>query len=171
MEHFTRFFAALPAADRARCRLLGFIDQAEKRDLLAATDVYAQPSRTDSFGITYLEAWCCGVPVIGARAGGVPDVIDDGQDGLLVPFAAVPALTDAIRALLDDRELAAAMGARGRAKTLERYTWERVIAAFARIYDGVITGRTPAGEGTAVVQSATTEGATGAVPVGGESAG
>ncbi|MGN6674834.1 MAG: glycosyltransferase family 4 protein, partial [Thermomicrobiales bacterium] len=76
MDHFLRYFAALPAADRARCRLLGFISAEEKRDLLAATDVFALPSRTDSFGIVYLESWCNGAPVIGARAGGVPDVID-----------------------------------------------------------------------------------------------
>src|SRR5205823_1225494 len=85
MAHFVAYFDALPEADRARCRLLGFIPPEEKRDLLAATDVFALPSRTDSFGIVYLEAWCCGVPVIGARAGGVPDVIDEGRDGLLVP--------------------------------------------------------------------------------------
>ena len=138
MEHFVRWFAALPIADRARCRLLGFISPEEKRDLLAATDVFALPSRTDSFGIVYLEAWCCGIPVIGARAGGVPDVIADGEDGLLVPFGAVPALADALRTLLDDPTLAARLGARGRAKTLERHTWERVATAFAGIYDSVV---------------------------------
>jgi glycosyltransferase involved in cell wall biosynthesis len=171
MEHFVRFFEALPAADRARCRLLGFIEPQEKRDLLAATDLYAMPSRTDSFGIVYLEAWCCGIPVIGARAGGVPDVIDDGVDGLLVPFADVPALTDAIRTLLDDRALASAMGARGRAKTLERYTWDRVAAAFARIYDDVLGGQVPSAEGRAVVQSPPTEGTAGTMQTGGEPAG
>ncbi len=138
MEHFVRWFAALPIADRARCRLLGFISPEEKRDLLAAADIFALPSRTDSFGIVFLEAWCCGLPVIGARAGGVPDVITDGEDGLLVPFGAVPALADALRSLLDDPALAARLGARGRAKTLAHHTWERVATAFAGIYAGVV---------------------------------
>jgi glycogen synthase len=80
--------------------------------------------------------------VIGARAGGVPDVIDDGEDGLLVPFGDVPALADALRSLLDDPTLAARLGERGRAKTLERLTWERVAQAFAGIYDGVVRGST-----------------------------
>jgi glycosyltransferase involved in cell wall biosynthesis len=142
MDHFLAYFDALPEVDRARCRLLGFISPEEKRDLLAATTVLAHPTRTDTFGIVYLEAWCYGVPVIGARAGGVPDVIDDGGNGLLVPFAAVPALADAIRRLLDDPALAAELGARGRAKVLERYTWDRVAAAFARVYDG-LTGGAP----------------------------
>ena len=153
MEHFVRYFAALPAADRAHCRFLGFISDDEKRDLLAATDLFAMPSRTDSFGIVYLEAWCCGVPVIGARAGGVPDVIADGEDGLLVPFGDVAALTSAVRALLDDRALAARLGARGRAKTLERFTWDRVVAAFARIYDAAIGGSAAAPARAAVVES------------------
>ncbi|MFN8515884.1 MAG: glycosyltransferase [Chloroflexia bacterium] len=59
--------------------------------MLAAASIFALPSRTDSFGITFLEAWCNGVPVIGARAGSIPDVIDDGEDELLVPFGDVPA--------------------------------------------------------------------------------
>jgi glycosyltransferase involved in cell wall biosynthesis len=138
MEHFVRWFAALPVADRARCRLLGFISPDEKRDLLAATDIFAMPSRTDSFGIAYLEAWCHGIPVIGARAGGVPDVIADGEDGLLVPFGDVPALAEALRSLLDDPALAARLGERGRVKTLERFTWDRVAQAFAGIYAGVM---------------------------------
>ena len=153
MEHFTRYFAALPDADRARCRFLGFISDEEKRDLLAATDLFAMPSRTDSFGIVYLEAWCCGVPVIGARAGGVPDVIADGDDGLLVPFGDPPALADAVRTLLDDRALARRMGERGRAKTLERFTWDRVVAAFARVYDDLLRGGAAATPPPAVVES------------------
>lgn len=137
MAHFRHYFARLPAADRARCRLLGFISPEEKRDLLAATDLFALPSRTDSFGIVYLENWCYGTPVIGARAGGVPDVIDDGENGLLVPFADVPALADALRALLANPALARRLGERGRAKVYARYTWDRITAAFARIYDAV----------------------------------
>lgn len=154
LEHFTRYYAALPEADRARCHLLGFISDEEKRDLLAATDLFAMPSRTDSFGIVYLEAWACGVPVIGARAGGVPDVIADGEDGLLVPFGDVPALATALRTLLADRALARAFGARGREKVLAGMTWDHVFAAFARIYAGVLGGDAAAAGVGAVVQSA-----------------
>lgn len=142
MEHFVTYFDALPRAERARCRLLGFITPADKRDLLAATTVYAQPSRTESFGLPFLENWCHGTPVIGAHAGGIPDVIADGEDGLLVPFADVPALAGAIRTLLEDPQLARALGERGRAKVNERYTWDRITAAFERIY-AALTGAAP----------------------------
>ena len=159
LSHFAAFFAALPERDQARCRLLGFITPEEKRDLLAATDVFAMPSRTDTFGIVFLEAWCCGIPVIGARAGGLPDVIDDGNDGLLVPFADPRALEGAIRDLLADPELAARLGARGRAKTLERYTWARVNAAFERVYEGAM-GTRRGEHGTAPPRPPTLGGAT-----------
>jgi glycosyltransferase involved in cell wall biosynthesis len=124
LEHFEQFYAGLPAADQAHMRVLGFVDAQTRRDALAAADVFVLPSRTDSFGIVYLEAWCYGVPVIGAQAGGVPDVIDHGTNGLLVPFGDVAALAAAIGRLLHDRELARAFGAAGRAKVQRELTWE-----------------------------------------------
>lgn len=137
MTHFSTYYAALPAAERARCRMLGFVSHEEKRDLLAATDVFALPSRTDSFGIVFLESWCYGTPVIGARAGGVPDVIDDGENGLLVTFGDVDALVATLRRLLNDRDLARRLGARGREKVEQRYTWDHVTAAFTELYDSL----------------------------------
>lgn len=134
MAHFNTYFQALPATDRARCRMLGFIPHEEKRALLAATDLFALPSRTDSFGIVFLENWCYGTPVIGARAGGVPDVIDHGENGLLVSFGDVEGLADALRTLLDHPELARTLGERGRQKVYRRYTWDHVTAEFDHLY-------------------------------------
>lgn len=129
LGHFEEHYAKLPADERARTRVLGHVSDAVRRDALAAADLYAQPSRTDSFGIAYLEAWCYNAPVIGARAGGVPAVIADGTDGVLVPFGDVAALAGAIGRLVRDRELARRLGANGRAKVLRELTWD---AAYAR---------------------------------------
>lgn len=134
LAHFDAFYARLPAADRMRIRLLPYAPDAVKRDALAAADVFALPSRTDSFGIVFLEAWCYGVPVIGARAGGIPDVITNGQDGLLVRFGDVAGLAQAIRLLIGDRALAQRLGTAGRAKTLRDLTWERVYARARAVY-------------------------------------
>ncbi len=134
MGHFAQLYAGLPEAERARTRVLGYVSDALRHDALAAADVYAQPSRTDSFGITYLEAWCYGVPVVGALAGGVPAVIRHGVDGLLVPFGDVPALTGAITRLLGDRELARAMGAAGAAQVLRSMTWDAVYKRARPLY-------------------------------------
>ncbi|GAB4207589.1 MAG: glycosyltransferase family 4 protein [Roseiflexaceae bacterium] len=140
LEHFSAFYNQLPAETRARIRLLPYAPEQVKRDALAAAHLLALPSRTDSFGIVYLEAWCYGVPVIGARAGGVPDVIDDGRDGLLVPFGDVPALAAALVRLLDDPAEAARLGAVGRAKVLRSLTWERIYAAARAVYAEVAPG-------------------------------
>ncbi len=123
---FHQAVATLSPAEQARVRILGYVDHATRRDALAAATVYVQPSRTDSFGITYLEAWCNGVPVIGARAGGVPAVIRHGIDGLLVPFGDVAAIATAIDRLLHDRVLARAMGAAGQKRVLRELTWDAV---------------------------------------------
>lgn len=131
---FDRFLEGQPEAIRNRIKLLGLIDEAEKQDLLAAADVFAMPSRTDSFGIVYLEAWLAGTPVIGARAWTMDDVIDDGVDGLLVPFNDVDALAEALAALLGDPARRAAMAAAGRAKTLSRFTWENAYGQVRDVY-------------------------------------
>jgi glycosyltransferase involved in cell wall biosynthesis len=85
----------------------------------------------------HLEAWCYGLPVVGARAGGVPDVIDDGRDGILVPFGDVPALAAAVGGLLRDCETARRMGAAGRAKVLRELTWEQVYVRARAVYEEV----------------------------------
>jgi glycosyltransferase involved in cell wall biosynthesis len=138
MGHFEQFYAALPPEDKARTRLLGFVPQRTLHDAFAAADVYAMPSRTDSFGIAYLEAWCYGVPVVGANAGGVPDVISHNEDGLLAPFGDVGAIASAIGRLLRERPLAEAMGASGRAKVLHELTWEHKYALARAVYDEVL---------------------------------
>lgn len=137
LSPFKRFLDSLPANDRQRVRVLGAISEAEKCDLLAAADIVAMPSRTDSFGIIYLEAWLYHKPVIGARAWGIGDVIADGVDGVLVPFGDVAALTEALARLLDDPDQRAALGARGAAKVLERYTWPQVYARVRAAYERV----------------------------------
>lgn len=134
VDEFVRFYDRLLPETRERILLLGPVLGRDKKDLLAATDVFALPSRIDSFGIVYLEAWAYGKPVIGARAGGVPDVIDEGQDGLLVEFGDARGLADAIHGLLKNPERSRAMGERGRAKVESRYTWRHVYDRLEMLY-------------------------------------
>ena len=134
-DHFQRVVDALPDADRARIHLLGYVGDPVKQDLLAAAAVMCLPSRADSFGIAYLEAWMYGKPVVGARVAGIADVIADGEDGLLVPFGAPEALADALARLLADAAWRAALGERGRVKVLARYTWEQVYQRVRPAYE------------------------------------
>jgi glycogen(starch) synthase len=138
MSQFQRFYDELPEADKLKIRFLKFIPPEEKRDLFAAGDLLVMPSRTDSFGIVYMEAWLCGKPVIGARAGGVPAVISDEQDGLLVDFGAVDDLADKIKYLLENPALAQQFGQAGRAKVLANYTWPVVFGKVYSVYRQIL---------------------------------
>ncbi len=134
LSDFKSFYAAQPPEVQARCRLAGFVSEEDKRDLLAACDVLVLPSQTDLFPTVFLEAWLYGKPVIGARAGGIPDVIEDEQDGLLVAFGDVGGLAKAIRRVLNDEPLAQRLGERGREKVYAKFTWERLYARVAALF-------------------------------------
>jgi glycosyltransferase involved in cell wall biosynthesis len=140
LTQFEEYWKALPEEARSRITLLRAASHSEKLDALAATSVYAMPSRTDSFGIVYLEAWSYGVPVIGAYAGGVPDVVTDGQDGYLVPFGAVDQLADRIHTLLDDPAKAQQMGERGRKKVLQSMRFDQKYALLLQVYQRLTAG-------------------------------
>jgi len=138
---FPLFLASLPPDDRQRIQVLGPVTDDEKRDLLAAADVVALPSRTDSFGIVYLEAWLYRKPVIGARAWGISDVIADGEDGLLVPFGDVSALAAAIAFLLEHPDRRAALGENGWQKVHRFHTWDQKYALVRELYLRLIDER------------------------------
>lgn len=132
---FQDYISALPETVKQRIVQLGFISEQEKKDLLAACDVFAMPSRTDSFGIVYLEAWLYEKPVVGADAGGVPDVIDANKNGFLVKFGDVNALAARITQLISDRALGRRLGENGRAKVLRELTWEGQHAKLCTLYE------------------------------------
>jgi glycosyltransferase involved in cell wall biosynthesis len=99
------------------------------------------PSKEDSFGIVYLEAWLCRKPVIGARIGSTQCVIDEGRDGLLVDPESAEDLARAIVSLLSNGELRAAMAEAGRAKTVARHTWDKVTDRMESLYTRVVGSR------------------------------
>jgi len=138
---FQHYLDTLPAADRNRIRVLGPVEEVEKQDMLAAADVFAMPSRTDSFGIVYLEAWLYRTPVVAARTWGVSDVVTDGVDGLLVPFGDVRALAQALSYLLNHPAERAALGARGEQKVYRFHTWEQKYALVHDLYNRLAGGR------------------------------
>lgn len=97
----------------ARVHFFGKITDEEKNDLFARCDVLVAPSLYESFGLIFLEAMRYGKPVIGTSVGGVPEVVDDGVNGLLVPSEAPDRLAEAMIRLGGDADLRRDMGARG----------------------------------------------------------
>ncbi len=88
------------AAHLNRIVRLGVLDEQQKRDFFAGLDVFALPSRSDSFGLVLLEAWANGLPNIAYRAGGIADVLRDGSDGLLIACGAIVDLASGLDAPL-----------------------------------------------------------------------
>ena len=133
MEEFNRYFSNQQGSVKDRCVVLDHVIGEDKRDLFAAGDVFALPSRTDSFGIVFFEAWANKKPVIGARAGGIPEVISNGDDGYLVRFGDVKDLADSIESLLSDKDLSRRMGEKGYAKVYNNFIWGEKYKIFKSI--------------------------------------
>ena len=135
---FERFYGRLSPTEQTIIRPLGVVSEAEKHALLRHTEMLLLPSRTDSFGIVLLEAWAHGKPVIGARAGGIPGVIDHQQNGLLVEFGDVAGLATAVQTLLLDETKRRVLGENGRYKTQTQYSWQQVGRQVAAQYEQVV---------------------------------
>ena len=125
---------ALTPAERSRLTVIEGFAESDKAAIFDACDVFAMPSKAESFGIVYLEAWMCEKPVIGARIGAVQCVIDDGRDGLLVTPHDAAEIADAILRLVRDELLSRQLGRRGWEKVMTRFTWDRVTDAVEAAY-------------------------------------
>ena len=96
--------------------------------------VFACPSIYEPFGIINLEAMACETAVVASRVGGIKEVVVDGETGLLVPPGDSARLGRAIRKLLEDPDLAARMGKKGRRRVLQQFTWDRIAEKTLRLY-------------------------------------
>ncbi|MFT3686255.1 MAG: glycosyltransferase family 4 protein [Phycisphaerales bacterium] len=95
------------------------------RDALRGADVFVFPSVNEGLGIAAIEAMACGLPVVGSRVGGIPEVVAEGQTGLLVPGCDSVAFADAIAQLVENAGERKAMGAAGRARACEVFDGSR----------------------------------------------
>jgi glycosyltransferase involved in cell wall biosynthesis len=121
MPNFRRFMEAF--GESPRVRRLGVLSDEQKRDFFAGIDIFALPSRSDSFGLVLPEAWANGLPNIAYRAGGPADLIRDGEDGLLAPCGDVDGLAAALARLIDDLGLRRQFGAVGRRRVGYEFRW------------------------------------------------
>ncbi len=102
-----------------RVRFLG--QRADVRDLLADSDVFVMPSSSEGCPHALLEAMACGVPVVATRVGGIPEIVEDGRSGLLVPPNDPVALRDGLRSVLADDDLRVALSAAARCRVEEAF--------------------------------------------------
>jgi len=118
--------------------------------LLSHATVFACPSVYEPLGIVNLEAMACGTAVVASAVGGIPEVVDDGRTGLLVPYdeqdqaGFEAAFADRVNTLLDDPDLAREMGVAGRDRAVREFAWDAVARETVKVYESVYesVGRT-----------------------------
>jgi alpha-maltose-1-phosphate synthase len=108
--------------------------------LLTHATVFAIPSVYEPLGIVNLEAMACGTAVAGSRTGGIPEVVADGETGLLVPPGEPGPLADALNVLLRDPGRARAMGEAGRKRVVAEFGWPAIAAQTADLYAELVRG-------------------------------
>jgi starch synthase len=128
------------------------LSQTELRAVLTSATTFVCPSVYEPLGIVNLEAMACGIPVVGTATGGIPEVVDDGVTGRLVPIEQaddgtgtpvdadrfVADLASALIEVVSDPEAARNMGAAGRARAEEMFSWERIANRTKEIYESLV---------------------------------
>ena len=106
------------------------------KNILPAFDVYVHPSREEGLGVVLLEAAVAGLPLVGSRVGGIPEVVEDGKNGYLFEYGDFRQLADIIKRLANDIQLRTILGAEARKKVRERFDMKRQTYKLIDLYLG-----------------------------------
>ena len=132
-EHIHLAALAQKLSIASQVHFLGFVSEEKKYQLLATSDVFAMPSLHEGFGLVYLEAMHCGLPVIASRQGGQEEFLEDGKTGFLVTAGDCKALQRALEKLIADPGLRKSLGASNR-ELVKRY----YISRTAEMYENLL---------------------------------
>ena len=132
---------------RERVRFAGAVDDDELWELYRRADIFCAPSRYESFGNVLIEAMMSGKPIVACRAGGMPEVIEEGSCGYLADPGDVPSLIACLRPLVEDARLRDEFGSRSRAIYETRYALDTVADALVAAYRRIIAEQAPRAHG------------------------
>ena len=123
-----------------RVQFIGSVDHADVPAQLEGFDIFVAASRLDSesFGVAVIEASACGLPVVVTRVGGLPEVVREGETGLVVERDDPAGLAQALRRLLDDPALRARLGRAGRERVAEKYEWSACVRHMVEVYTALL---------------------------------
>jgi glycosyltransferase involved in cell wall biosynthesis len=133
MEELQQLSARLGVQDRIHW--LGLVP--DPLDLLQASDLFLLATVGEAFGLVLAESMACGVPVVGSRAGAIPEVVEDGVTGLLVAPGDPVKLADGIEKLVQDSALHKQMSQAAVARVQNRFTMERTVLETLRVYESL----------------------------------
>ncbi|MDT0276759.1 glycogen synthase [Blastococcus goldschmidtiae] len=139
--------AALQARREGVVWIEAMVPREQLVPLISRATVFVVPSVYEPLGIVNLEAAACGTAVVASAVGGIPEVVDDGRTGLLVPYdpddadAFASGLAARMTELLGDPERAARMGAAGRERVLAEFGWPAIARQTADVYSAVLSAR------------------------------
>ena len=133
-DRLKRLAHELKIADRMH--IVGFQDPVQP--FLAALDLYVHPALMEGFGIAVVEAMAMGKAVVATTTGGLPEVVAQGETGLLVPPADVESFAAAVVSLLEDRVRREQMGRNGKARAHERFSLDASVAQMEQLYGEVL---------------------------------
>ncbi|MBX2818699.1 MAG: N-acetyl-alpha-D-glucosaminyl L-malate synthase BshA [Rhodothermaceae bacterium] len=105
------------------------------QDILSIADVFVMPSGSETFGLAALEAMACGVPVVASNIGGLPELVDHGENGFLCPLGNVDAFAERIRQIVSSDTLQQKMGDAARQKAKDYFDNEHVIPLYEKLYE------------------------------------
>ncbi len=124
-----------------KVRFAGRLPNAEVASLLSDLDVFAMPSRREEWGVAAAEASASGLPVVATDVGGIPEIVVDGETGLLVPPEDPASLAKALERLIGDPGLRSRLGAAGRLRIEELYRWDRCVDRMEQVYRRAVLAR------------------------------
>jgi glycosyltransferase involved in cell wall biosynthesis len=120
----------------SRVRFLGI--RADVADILRASDVFVLSSRWEGNPMSVMEAMAAGLPVVSTAVGGVPELVRDGETGLLVPSEDTGALAQAIQALVDNPARRQAMGAAARQHAVASFDIRHTVRGYEQLYEALL---------------------------------
>ncbi len=134
---------------QGRVKFTGHVSTEELVRLYNSAQILVSPSVYEGFGLPAAEAQACGTAVVSTTAGALPEVVADGETGWLAPPGNAQALADGIRRLMSDADLRAKMGAAGRKRMVERFTWRETARKTVALYEEVLE-KVKAGESRSI---------------------
>ena len=122
-----------------RVRFTGFREDLDR--ILGCLDLVIHPASMEGLGVSLLQAAAAGVPIVGTRVGGIPEIVQDGINGYLVPPRNVHSIVDAVTHILTDKNLARRMGEEGRRITRELFSVEAMVEGNLKVYREIMKGK------------------------------